>query len=307
MKKKPTLSICIPTYNRANHLKKTLDSIVLQKAFGEDVEIIISDNASTDETEQVASSYCKKYDNIMYYRNEQNVRDKNYPIVLSRANGLYRKLCNDTMCFIEDSLDYMINAIKSSCTNKPVLFWHQNIGEKIDIKTHDINQAISYISYWATSISCYGVWEEDFLYNEHGCEDLLWQVPNLYNNIVQKKSVNIYVKEFYKIQTVENKDMTYGLFQVFYKNFINYVDKQVSVGNFSQDVLEKIRKDLLLEFFCRIIVNKKARTNTNKYSQTEEFEKLIYNEYSGERYFWIYRFKLGYGYFKQRIKLLLKR
>lgn len=307
MKKKPILSICIPTYNRAKHLKKTLDSIVLQKAFGEDVEIIISDNASTDETEQVARSFCEKYDNIMYYRNEQNVRDKNYPLVLSRANGLYRKLCNDTMCFVEDSLDYMINAIKSSCSNKPVLFWHQNIGEKKDIKTYDINQAISYISYWATSISCYGVWEDDFLYNEDGCEDLLWQVPNLYNNIVQKKSVNIYVKEFYKIQTVENKDMTYGLFQVFYKNFINYVDKQVSMGNFSQDVLEKIRKDLLLEFFCRIIVNKKTRTNTNKYSQKEEFEKLIYNEYSGERYFWMYRFKLGYGYFKQRIKLFLKR
>ena len=45
------LSLCIPTYNRADILKETLTKLVLEPAFilGR-VEICISDNASTDHT-----------------------------------------------------------------------------------------------------------------------------------------------------------------------------------------------------------------------------------------------------------------
>ena len=44
------LSICIPTYNRAVELRPLLDTIVAQTGHGLDVEIVISDNASTDNT-----------------------------------------------------------------------------------------------------------------------------------------------------------------------------------------------------------------------------------------------------------------
>ena len=59
------LSICIPTYNRAALLKKTLDSIVNQKRFidTDDVEIIISDNCSQDNTEKLSMLYVHRYKN----------------------------------------------------------------------------------------------------------------------------------------------------------------------------------------------------------------------------------------------------
>lgn len=53
----PLLSICIPTYNRAEYLRRTLDSIVSQEDFDSNCEIVTSDNSYTDNTEGVCRNY----------------------------------------------------------------------------------------------------------------------------------------------------------------------------------------------------------------------------------------------------------
>ncbi|MDH3974408.1 MAG: glycosyltransferase [Deltaproteobacteria bacterium] len=64
------ISIVIPTYNRAAYLKEAIESALAQDY--ENLEIIVSDNASTDETEAVAQGY-KKNDRFKYYRNSANL------------------------------------------------------------------------------------------------------------------------------------------------------------------------------------------------------------------------------------------
>lgn len=72
--KQPILSICIPTRNRWYSLQYTLKSIIDQDEFKSwYVEIVISDNASTDKTETEIKKLCKNYDNIVYYRNKENM------------------------------------------------------------------------------------------------------------------------------------------------------------------------------------------------------------------------------------------
>jgi glycosyltransferase involved in cell wall biosynthesis len=53
-----TFSIVIPTYNRADLLKKCLDSLVVQT--DQDFEVLVCDNGSTDHTEAVVSQYKNK-------------------------------------------------------------------------------------------------------------------------------------------------------------------------------------------------------------------------------------------------------
>ena len=70
----PLISICIPTRNRWYTLKHTLNSIIIQKEFlDKKVEIIISDNKSNDETEIEVKKLCKKFENIHYYKNQENI------------------------------------------------------------------------------------------------------------------------------------------------------------------------------------------------------------------------------------------
>ena len=62
--KRPFVSIIIPTFNRCEMLNITLDSFILQNYGKENFEIIISNNNSTDNTNEVIKEYTEKYDNI---------------------------------------------------------------------------------------------------------------------------------------------------------------------------------------------------------------------------------------------------
>lgn len=63
---KPLLSICIATYNRSDFIGETLDSIVPQLT--SEVEVVIVDGASTDNTTEVVAKYLKDSETINYVR-----------------------------------------------------------------------------------------------------------------------------------------------------------------------------------------------------------------------------------------------
>ena len=111
---KPLLSICIPTYNRASYLEQCLESIVGQECFDSRVEVVISDNCSTDDTQTVGMQYQEQYGNIHYFRNEENVLDRNFALVFQRATGYLRKLTNDTVIYKAGAIEYMLKAAEEN-------------------------------------------------------------------------------------------------------------------------------------------------------------------------------------------------
>ena len=64
---RPNLSICIPIYNFAKFIPETLDSIFANEGI-DDVEIIVTDGASTDDTPQVMARYVAAHPNLRYVR-----------------------------------------------------------------------------------------------------------------------------------------------------------------------------------------------------------------------------------------------
>lgn len=68
IEKKPLLTICVPTYNSEKFLEKSLKSIVNQDY--SNFEILVSDNGSTDRTEQIVKSL--KSPKIFFRKNIQN-------------------------------------------------------------------------------------------------------------------------------------------------------------------------------------------------------------------------------------------
>lgn len=66
-----TLSICIPTYNRAVFLEALL-SRISDWDFGFPIEIVISDNASTDNTQDVVQAAIARGQPVSYHRHQQN-------------------------------------------------------------------------------------------------------------------------------------------------------------------------------------------------------------------------------------------
>ena len=68
IKNKPTVSIIIPTYNRKLLIGRSIRSVLNQTY--RDFELIIVDDASTDNTEEVVSSF--NDERIKYVRHEKN-------------------------------------------------------------------------------------------------------------------------------------------------------------------------------------------------------------------------------------------
>jgi len=94
----PKISIAIPTFNRANYLRQAIDSILAQTFT--DFELIISDNGSTDGTEEICREYAAKDSRIRYFREEKNRGAAwNHSRVVELARGEYFKWqCDDDFC-----------------------------------------------------------------------------------------------------------------------------------------------------------------------------------------------------------------
>ncbi len=306
----PLLSICIPTYNRAEHLEKCLEAIVNQECFDNQVEVVISDNCSTDDTQTVSLRYQEKYSNINYFRNEKNVKDENYPLVLRRATGLLRKLTNDTLIYQPGAIKLMLKAAEENANERPqVYFLNMGRMEPRKKEVNNLEEYISIISFHLTWIGSFTIWEDD-------CEDLdlfvekaytrLAQVPFAISNFEKRGKAVIYDDYIMTGIDPQKKDLTYGLYNVFYTTFLGFLQECVDAGTISNECYQRVRKDLLLEFFSTWIVNTTVRPENYRLSD-ENLKKLVEKEYCNESYFPEYKQNLRQRMLKERIRKLIGR
>src|SRR4051794_5883899 len=86
----PKVSIAIPVYNGEAYLGQAIESAVTQHADG--LELLISDNASTDGTASICQRYAARYPFIRYEKNLENVgAAPNYNKLFLQAKGKYIK------------------------------------------------------------------------------------------------------------------------------------------------------------------------------------------------------------------------
>lgn len=101
MSQKYDFSVIIPTHNRSAFLKEALESIIMQKA---EVEVIVINDCSTDDTEKVIQSFEGKFANLIYLKNDQclfahNSRKKGY----LQASGKYIIFMDDDDVYIDEN------------------------------------------------------------------------------------------------------------------------------------------------------------------------------------------------------------
>ena len=155
--KEPILSICVPTYNRGIYLKELLDSIVCQKEFvdTDNIEIVVDDWPSTDNTKAIVNEYIKKYWNkIKYYRNP--VRIWMCPAFLEAFflwKWEYCWIFSSDDFMTERTLEITLNIIKRESPS--LIFWR----ERTKWKTKDEGGDLIKLFDWMSDFSIY-LWEK---------------------------------------------------------------------------------------------------------------------------------------------------
>lgn len=102
------LSICIPTYNRRKYLEQSIN--VLLPQLSDEVEVLISNNCSTDDTDD----YCKTLDSrIKYHKQSENTGfDGNFLWLLENATGKYIIILSDDDYFEDGAVNRLIEFLE---------------------------------------------------------------------------------------------------------------------------------------------------------------------------------------------------
>ena len=107
----PLLSICIPTRNRAAYLRELLESIAAQ--ITPEVEVVICDDGSTDDTGAVIESFHSLLPQISAHRVDPPLRyDRNLLHVVSKARGRFCWLFGDDDRLEPGGLAAVLDALK---------------------------------------------------------------------------------------------------------------------------------------------------------------------------------------------------
>lgn len=122
----PTLSICIPTFNRLHYLRELLE-ILLPQAESNGVEVCVSDNNSNDGTAEFLIGISETYPSLRYVINSKNIGiDKNMLAVISMGIGRYIYPIGDDDILPEDSLHKILLEIEKGGDVLILNGWHTN-------------------------------------------------------------------------------------------------------------------------------------------------------------------------------------
>lgn len=119
MNNSPKVSVIIPTYNRAHLIERSINS-VLHQTF-DDLELIVVDDASTDNTSSVISKITDK--RLRYFRNEKNIgpsKSRNKGIELAKGELIAFQDSDDEWC--RDKLEKQINLLNSSSSEAAAVY-----------------------------------------------------------------------------------------------------------------------------------------------------------------------------------------
>jgi glycosyltransferase involved in cell wall biosynthesis len=88
------ISVCLPVRNAGDRVSSVIESVLAQDHT--DLELVISDNASTDDTEDVCRKLAATDDRIVYVRQSENIGlNNNFNSLLHRARGTFLRWVSD--------------------------------------------------------------------------------------------------------------------------------------------------------------------------------------------------------------------
>jgi glycosyltransferase involved in cell wall biosynthesis len=146
--KETLLTLAIPTYNRQKKLQECLSIIEKQKLVNT-IEILISDNGSTDKTEHFVKIYKNTHlSNIRYIKNQINLGfDRNIVSLYKHAKGKYIWFFSDDDIMLPGALERVLYILK---TNMPTALYPNHV-IKNNVHIYN-NRFVDIVDYMPTGI-----------------------------------------------------------------------------------------------------------------------------------------------------------
>ena len=127
------LSILIPTYNRASYLKDAIMCLLPQfSRYKDELEILVSDNCSSDDTKIVIDTLQSQFQNqIIYYKQSENIGfEANFEFLINKSKGKYLYLMGDDDILAENFFDTILPLLRTP-NDYTSIHWNRLTGNKL--------------------------------------------------------------------------------------------------------------------------------------------------------------------------------
>ncbi len=297
------LTIAIPTYNRASFVEACLTQLLPQiKPYEIEVEIIVSDNASTDNTAEVVNKFTKNGYNIKYNRHSENLgMDGNFISVFENASGKYIWQLSDDDLAVNDAVRRVIEVLKSN-EDIGVLYlnnlWFHSTVDYSKFDTNAPNNTIFYsnpldylrrVNYWVTFLSANIINKnlvegkiDPYEFKGTSLALLSWTIRTVF---LAKKNV---VLENPVLACRAGGQGGYKFAQVFSTNFNSILELLVKDG-YDKNLQHVINKSLLRNYFPPFVLSKKTGgLKGDFFYEKENWFSTFFNCYKSYLFYYIY-------------------
>jgi len=253
----PLLSICIPTYNRAAPLSQALNAIIAQltnKSLCEQIEIVVSDNASSDDTQELVMRLkaANPHIHLIYLCHQRNLGpDANIYAAAKAAQGVFVYILSDDDVLLPGALAKLLTELATTpelaalCPNS--CFTNNGMRETAtptfsidsDYLVFDKNEVLTRLGVMLTFLSCL-VFRSDTLsekdYTDRLGTSLLQSF--IFLEVLARGDGCLFIKQpCLAVRT--NDAVSYDLFEVFGTNF-HALMKYAKQLEFSPDTVDAV-------------------------------------------------------------------
>lgn len=220
------LSICIPTFNRAEILTECLEDLIL-KVGTYNFEIIVSDNNSTDNTKEIVEAFKVKYSPLKYIKqNSSSDPDRNFASALSHSTSSYTWLIGDSYRIKENALEVLLELMSTNRFDLIVVnCFNQVKGIDSAVYTNS-SKLLDDLGWYLPIMSAY-IYKDNILRNadyERYYSSYFLQMGITFEFLEKNKfEVYWYADNGFGATSIPKKSWQYETFNVFAKNWTEFI------------------------------------------------------------------------------------
>ena len=281
-----TLTIAIPTYNRAVILKKCLSSIFSQiNGLEKYINILVSDNNSEDNTFDVVNSFILSGYDLIYNKNKSNIgMDMNFRYCFNNTKSKYVWILGDDDFILDGALNEIITILNNDDLGILYLETKQLDNSVLEVYT-DSAKMLSKVSFYITFIS-------SIIVSTHHISKINFdKYKGSYLNYLQvyldalflSKRNAKYNKLTMDIANDQKTNGGYNVFKVFVENYLNILKDYRKYFSLYYYELEKFRllKGFVRPYLSMAILKSDSNFNFNN------FLSILLKKYWYEPYFYL--------------------
>jgi glycosyltransferase involved in cell wall biosynthesis len=260
MKHHPLVSICIPTYNGAQFLQESLESI--KKQSYRPIELVVSDDESCDDTLLIISRFRESVDFPVYiHHHEPRGIGANWNNCVKHSNGEYVKFVFQDDLIHDECVEKMVKALESSDRLGLISCKRNFIVDK--------NSNMKFIEKWLSTYENLQVEYE----NDHG-NHILFTKALFKSNKFNQSPINNKIGEPSLVMFRRSVYEQLGTFRTDLKQALDY--------EYWYRILKRYDILVLNETLATFRLHLNQATNVNRESGTNDrelYQNLLYNEY----------------------------